>query len=142
MISKFASAGAILAVAFLAAGCSQPVPPTSVMAGAPSASTTIASGDSQVTTGSTTTRMPGPVETTGREVGEIIDDATITTRVKSALLQAGDVEGLDVKVETDKAVVQLSGFVASEVQIARALELARGVHGVREVQNKMSVKPS
>jgi PBP1b-binding outer membrane lipoprotein LpoB len=142
MISKCASAGAILAVAFLAAGCSQPVPPASVMAGVPSASPTIAAGDAPAAGGATAMRLPGPVEATGREVGEIIDDATITTRVKSALLQAADVEGLDVKVETDKAVVQLSGFVANEVQIAKALELARGVPGVREVQNKMSVKPS
>jgi hyperosmotically inducible protein len=51
------------------------------------------------------------------------------------------VKGLDVKVETDKAVVQLSGFVASQVQIDHALEVAKGVPGVREVQNKMSMKP-
>jgi hypothetical protein len=54
---------------------------------------------------------------------------------------APDVKGLDVKVETDKAVVQLSGFVASQAQIDKAVEVAKGVRGVREVQNKMSVKP-
>ena len=72
---------------------------------------------------SSSARSPGPAEATGREVGEALDDATITTKVKAALLQAPDVKGLDVKVETDKAV-----------------EVAKGVRGVREVQNKMSVK--
>ena len=49
-------------------------------------------------------------------------------------------KGLEVKVETDKGVVQLSGFVASQAQIDKAVEVAKGVSGVREVQNKMSVK--
>jgi len=80
-------------------------------------------------------------EATGREVGEALDDATITVKVKAALLQAPDVKGLDVTVQTDKAVVQLSGFVASQAQIDKAVEVAKGVLGVREVQNKMSVKP-
>jgi hyperosmotically inducible protein len=51
------------------------------------------------------------------------------------------VKGLDVKVETVKAVVQLSGFVTSQLQIDKAVEVAKGVRGVRDVQNKMSVKP-
>lgn len=92
-------------------------------------------------TPSSSARSPGPAEATGREVGEALDDATITAKVKTALLQAPDVKGLDVKVETDKAVVQLSGFVASQAQIDKAVEVAKGVRGVREVQNKMSVKP-
>jgi hyperosmotically inducible protein len=90
---------------------------------------------------SSSARAPGPAEAAGREVGEALDDATITAKVKAALLQAPDVKGLDVGVETDKAVVQLSGFVASQAQIDKAVEVAKGVHGVREVQNKMSVKP-
>ena len=95
----------------------------------------------QAATPSGSARSPGPAEEAGREVGEALDDATITTKVKAALLQAPDVKGLDVKVETDKAVVQLSGFVASQAQIDKAVEVAKGVRGVREVQNKMSVKP-
>jgi hyperosmotically inducible protein len=87
-------------------------------------------------------RSLGPAEKVGLEVGEVVDDATITTKVKAALLQAPDVKGLDVKVETDMAVVQLSGFVASQAQIDKAVELAKGISGVREVQNEMSVKPS
>jgi osmotically-inducible protein OsmY len=48
---------------------------------------------------------------------------------------------LDVTVEADTAVVQLSGVVASQAQIDNDAAVAMGVRGGREVQNKMSVKP-
>ena len=145
MISKPVAAGAVLAFMFAASGCNQTMPPPNIAPsppGTPSAATLTAPlAESQATTPSSSARSPGPAEATGREVGEAFDDATITAKVKAALLQAPDVKGLDVKVETDKAVVQLSGFVASQAQIDKAVELAKGVRDVREVQNKMSVKP-
>jgi hyperosmotically inducible periplasmic protein len=73
-------------------------------------------------------------------VGTTIDDSTITTKVKSALLADPDVKGLDIKVETNKGEVQLSGFVDSQTQIDRAISVARGVEGVKNVQNKMALK--
>jgi len=142
MIPKPAVAGAVLALMFAASGCNQTAPPANIAPSPPSAATPNAPpAESQATAPSSSARSPGPAEATGREVGEALDDATITTKVKAALLQAPDVKGLDVKVETDKAVVQLSGFVASQAQIDKAVEVAKGVRGVREVQNKMSVKP-
>ena len=142
MIPKPAVAGAVLALTFAVSGCNQPAPPPNAAPGPPSAATpTAPPAESQAMAPSSSARSPGPAEATGREVGEALDDATITTKVKAALLQAPDVKGLDVKVETDKAVVQLSGFVASQAQIDKAVEVAKGVRGVREVQNKMSVKP-
>jgi len=142
MIFKPAAVGAVLALMFAASGCNQTTPPPDVAPNPPSAATPAAPpAESQVTTSSSSARSPGPAEAAGREVGEALDDATITAKVKAALLQAPDVKGLDVKVETDKAVVQLSGFVATQAQIDKAVEVAKGVRGVREVQNKMSVKP-
>jgi hyperosmotically inducible periplasmic protein len=73
-------------------------------------------------------------------VGTTIDDSTITTKVKSALLADPDVKGLDIKVETNKGEVQLSGFVDSQIQIDRAISVARGIEGVKNVQNKMALK--
>ena len=142
MISKPAASGAALALIFAVSGCQQTAPPPNIAPGPPSAAApTAPPAEPQAATPSGSARSPGPAEETGREVGEALDDATITTKVKAALLQAPDVKGLDVKVETDKAVVQLSGFVASQAQIDKAVEVAKGVRGVREVQNKMSVKP-
>ena len=143
MIFKPAVAGAAVALAFAVVGCNQTAPPPSSAPSLPNVATPAAPpAESQTATSLGPARAPGPAEVAGREVGEVLDDATITAKVKAALLQAPDVKGLDVKVETDKAVVQLSGFVASQAQIDKAVEVAKGVHGVREVQNKMSVKPS
>lgn len=83
---------------------------------------------------------PGPVERAGRAIGERVDDATITAKVKTALLQAPDVKGIHVNVETEKGAVQLSGFVESQTQIERAVQIARETKGVKEVHNKMSLK--
>lgn len=82
----------------------------------------------------------GPAERAGRAIGEQLDDATLTAKVKAALLQAPDVKGTDVNVTTEKGVVQLSGFISTQAEIDRAMTLARTVKGVKEVHNKMSLK--
>ena len=73
-------------------------------------------------------------------VGTVIDDSVVTTKVKSALLGDPDVKGVDIKVETRKGEVQLSGFVETQTQIDRAMDLARGVDGVKHVANNMTLK--
>jgi hyperosmotically inducible protein len=83
---------------------------------------------------------PGPAERAGRLIGEQLDDATLTAKVKTALLQAPDVKGMQVNVDSDRGAVQLSGFVESQTQIDRAVEIAKAVSGVREVHNKMTIK--
>ena len=82
----------------------------------------------------------GPAERAGRVIGEQIDDATLTAKVKAALLQAPDVKGMQINVESDRGAVQLSGFVESRTQIDRAVQLAKGVSGVREVHDKMTIR--
>ena len=84
---------------------------------------------------------PGAPQTEAKTtVGTDIDDAAITTKVKSALLADADVKGSDIKVETRKGEVQLSGFVDNQGQIDRAIAVTKGVEGVKKVDNKMSVK--
>lgn len=73
-------------------------------------------------------------------VGTTIDDSVITTKVKSTLLADASVKGMDAKVETHQGVVQLSGFVDNQAQLDRAVQIARGVEGVKDVENKMTVK--
>ena len=72
--------------------------------------------------------------------GEYIDDAVITTKVKAAILDDPTVKVTEVNVETFKGVVQLSGFVSSQADINKAVEIARGVGGVKSVKNDMRVK--
>jgi osmotically-inducible protein OsmY len=73
--------------------------------------------------------------------GEVIDDSLITTKVKAALAADPMVKAREVHVETYKGVVQLSGFVESPEAVRKAVELARGVSGVKNVKNDMVVKP-
>ena len=72
--------------------------------------------------------------------GEYIDDSVITTKVK-ALLAADDfLKSFQISVETYKGTVQLSGFVASQNAVDKAVQIARGVQGVKSVKNSLIVK--
>lgn len=82
--------------------------------------------------------LPPPSTTVGTE----IDDSVITTAVKSALLADPDVKSFDLKVETRKGEVQLSGFVDNQSQIDRATTIAQNVSGTKSVQNRVSLKGS
>lgn len=75
-------------------------------------------------------------------MGTQVDDAVITSSVKSALLADDLVKSFDLQVETRKGTVQLSGFVDSQAQIDQALALTRSVAGVTEVENSISLKDS
>ncbi len=83
---------------------------------------------------------PAPSPAAETTVGTDIDDGTITTKVKAALLADDDIKSFDIKVETRKGEVHLSGFVDNQGQIDRAMTVARGIEGVKDVDNKMSVK--
>ena len=77
-----------------------------------------------------------------RGTGEFVDDATLTARVKTSLLkEEGIKEAAAINVDTYRGVVSLAGFLDNQDMIRRAVSVARGVEGVREVQNKLSVKP-
>lgn len=77
---------------------------------------------------------------TKESTGEYVDDATITTKVKAAFVKDEVVKAFDVKVETFKGTVQLSGFVDTAEQKYRAAEVARRVNGVQDVKNNITVK--
>ena len=73
-------------------------------------------------------------------VGVLLDDTVITTKVKSALVGDESTKAFDIKVETRKGTVQLSGFVDNQSQADRAIYLAHGVEGVKAVENGMTLK--
>lgn len=74
--------------------------------------------------------------------GEYLDDSVITTKVKAAFAEDPTVKATEVKVETFKGTVQLSGFVDSREQERRAVELARQVKGVQSVKDDMELRPA
>ena len=65
-----------------------------------------------------------------RSTAQTFDDGTLTAKVKTALLADEGLKGNQVKVETYRGVVQLSGFVDSADQAQRAVAAAQGVEGV------------
>ncbi|HUP93100.1 MAG TPA: BON domain-containing protein [Solimonas sp.] len=88
---------------------------------------------------STSTLFVGACAHEGHERtgGEVIDDAAITTKVRSALLAEKDVKSFDISVKTFEGTVQLSGFVDSQWQIDKAVQVAAAVNGVRHVKNDL-----
>jgi len=79
-------------------------------------------------------------DTTTRSTGQYIDDSALTTKVKSALVADPEVKGTQMQVEVHGGVVQLSGFVDRAADAQRAVAVARGVEGVKEVRNNLIVK--
>jgi osmotically-inducible protein OsmY len=72
--------------------------------------------------------------------GEYVDDSVITAKVKAEIFKDASLKSSEINIETFKGVVQLSGFVNSEADIARAVEVARSIKGVTSVKNDMRVK--
>jgi len=72
--------------------------------------------------------------------GQYFDDSVITAKVKASLVDDPTTKATEINVETFKGIVQLSGFVSSQAAANRAVELARGVSGVKGVTNDMRLK--
>jgi hyperosmotically inducible protein len=72
--------------------------------------------------------------------GQAIDDGTLTASVKAKLVEDPATKAHQVNVETQKGVVQLTGFVDSTTAKARAGELANSVDGVAIVRNDLEIR--
>ncbi|AXF04438.1 MULTISPECIES: BON domain-containing protein [Paraburkholderia] len=68
------------------------------------------------------------------------DDAALAARVKQALVADAGLRSLPISVATYRGVVQLSGYVDSEVQIQKALAVTRGVPGVQSLSNDLHLR--
>ena len=71
--------------------------------------------------------------------GEYVDDAAITAKVKAGILDQPTLKSFDIHVETFRGTVHLRGVAASQSSIDKAVEVARGVNGVKSVKNEMRV---
>lgn len=72
--------------------------------------------------------------------GEYLEDSVITAKVKAEVLKEPTLKSSEINVETYKGVVQLSGFVNSAADIAKATDITRQVKGVVSVKNDMHLK--
>lgn len=72
------------------------------------------------------------------QAAAFLDDSVITAKVKGSLLK--EMKSLQVSVETYRGNVLLSGFVDSEAQMKKAVQVASSVQGVHSVKNGLAVK--
>ncbi len=86
------------------------------------------------------TMMSACSSTPATSTGQYIDDSTITAKVKSDFVLDKTVDATDIKVETYKGTVQLSGFAKSQAEINKAVQIARNVAGVQTVKNDILLK--
>lgn len=77
---------------------------------------------------------------TQESTGEYIDDSVITSQIKAGLLKEPTLKSFEIKVETFKGIVQLSGFISPQLNSDKAVEIARSVKGVKSVKNDMRSK--
>jgi len=89
----------------------------------------------------TLTALPGCAVTRDQStVGEYIDDATITTKIKAKFVEAKTVDASAISVETLDGVVMLSGFAKNATEKSDAGVIASGVKGVKSVKNELAVR--
>ena len=74
-------------------------------------------------------------------VGAYVDDAGITTLVKTRMAESKLVAASSISVETLNGTVMLSGFAKNSTEKTEAERIARGVNGVKSVRNEIAVRP-
>jgi osmotically-inducible protein OsmY len=75
-----------------------------------------------------------------RSMGEAVDDNKVALKVKAALAADSSTKAREIKVDVNEGVVQLGGFVDSEQMKTEAGRVARGVDGVKRVENNLEVQ--
>jgi hyperosmotically inducible protein len=86
------------------------------------------------------TKTLGTGAAVGQTAGQYVDDATLTTKVKVALLADSLLSAFEVKVDSDKGIVTLTGQVDKAETIQRAVKLASAVPGVKGINTQLMVK--
>ena len=104
---------------------------------------------STATTSTTTTVSPSAAASNAMaatasamdKAGDAAGDAMITGKVKTALLADPDVKGMQIDVDTKNGVVMLNGTADKSANSDKAATIAKGIDGVKSVQNNLTVKP-
>ena len=72
--------------------------------------------------------------------GEFVDNAVITTKVKTALFNEAPLKSFEINVKTFKGNVQLSGFVNTQSDIEKAEKITKKIKGVKSIKNNILLK--
>ena len=85
--------------------------------------------------------LPGCVALTGETAGENIDDTVLTTEIKARLAGEKVLHTTRVGVKTERGVVYLTGSVETTDDRSKVGEIVKKVKGVRDVVNRIEVRP-
>ncbi len=77
----------------------------------------------------------------GQTIRPATDDAGVSTRVRTALLNDPQVAATGITVRSANGVVTLSGTVRSAADAERAIAVARQTMGVTGVQSELAITP-
>lgn len=72
--------------------------------------------------------------------GEKVDDTSITAQVKMALLLHQSTSALQITVKTKHGVVTLGGEAKNTAEKNQVAKLVSDIHGVKNVDNRMTIK--
>jgi hyperosmotically inducible protein len=104
--------------AFIAAGL------TAALAAVPFAQALAQDADAQ---------SSGSMQSANQTMPGKVDDAWITTKVKSEFATTSEIPASKISVDTHDGMVRLTGTVASNMDKNRAIQVAHGVKGVKSV---------
>lgn len=76
----------------------------------------------------------------GRSPGQVFDDGTITTKVKTKIYADSELRGLGISVTTFKGEVTLTGEVQSKSKRKKVVKVAKTTEGVHRVVNNIKLK--
>lgn len=134
------TAAVLLALAALG-GCNReeervtPTPETTAPPPAPAPAPAVEAPPVAPPVGSPSTTPPAG---DNRTAGQTVDDAGITAKVKAALMSESGIDGLKINVDTFNGHVTLKGEVPNQGQVDKAGQVARGIEGVKEVDNRLT----
>ena len=100
-----------------------------------------AASDAMSATANAVDKAASATERGMAKAGEAMGDAAITGKVKTALIADPDVKALKIDVDTKDNVVTLNGSVDTKAKADKAVTIAKGIEGVKSVENRLTVKP-
>ena len=144
---------ALLAVAFLSAGCSQTANENGNTTANTNANANVNANANRNANATANTNQPPTrseyeknkqtyseeAKNLGRKIGTGLDDGWLWTKTRFDLAAVDDLRDSTINVDVENAVVTLSGTVASAAQKAKAESTAKAVEGVKSVKNMLQV---
>jgi len=91
--------------------------------------------------GETVSKVEENLEEKNEKAGVAIEDAEITTKVKSAIFSEPGLKTLRISVDTVRGEVTLTGSVDTQSDFDRTSALAKSVMGVKKVDNYLRITP-